>query len=228
VSVVGRRFHCNECARPRNDGDCTELRSADIYSKQRAWTTFRFGPGYPVIYDNSRFPFDAIDQYAAQWVLTYRDAAELNKIADGITAVIDRVCPCILMTHSQSGPQGLRAALRRPNLVKAYISVEPAGFAIPAGESAATLANVPILTVFGDYVGQNPGDPAVGWLNSAQNTTTLVNAAGGNASVLVLPDQGIIGNTHMMMMDNNNEQIAGLIETWIQNNVPGVKGKYKP
>jgi hypothetical protein len=65
-------------------------------------------------------------------------------------------------------------------------------------------------------------------INSAQNTAGQVNAAGGDATVFVLPDNGIIGNTHMMMMDNNNEEIADLIETWIQNHVPGVKGAYKP
>jgi pimeloyl-ACP methyl ester carboxylesterase len=200
----------------------TTLPRTDIYSKERAWTTFRFGPAYPDTYPGARFPFDAIDQYAPQWVFTYRDPEELDKIADGITALIDHIGPCILMTHSQSGPQGLRAALRRPNLVKAYVSIEPAGFAIPAGESAATLANVPILTVFGDNVELSAG--ATNWLNSAGTTAGLVNAAGGDATVYVLPDNGISGNTHMMMMDDNSEDIADLIETWIQDHVPGVKG----
>lgn len=204
----------------------TTLPATDIYSKERAWNVFRFGPTYPDTYPNSRFPFDAIDQYAPQWVFTYRDAVELDKIADGITALIDHVGPCILVTHSQSGPQGLRAALRRPNLVKAYISIEPAGFGIPAGESAATLVGVPILTVFGDNVELSA--QATGWLNGASNTAAQVNAAGGDASVVVLPDNGIIGNTHMMMMDDNNEEIADLMEAWINNHVPGVKGAYKP
>ena len=204
----------------------TTLPATDIYSKERAWNVFRFGPAYPDTYPNARFPFDAIDQYAPQWVFTYRDAVESDKIADGITALIDHLGPCILVTHSQSGPQGLRAALRRPNLVKAYISIEPAGFAIPAGESAATLVDVPILTVFGDYV--ELSGFATSWLNSASNAAQQVNAAGGDATVFVLPDNGIIGNTHMMMMDSNSEEVADLIESWIQNHVPGVKGAYKP
>ena len=29
-------------------------------------------------------------------------------------------------------------------------------------------------------------------------------------------------------MDNNNEQIANIMENWIQNNVTGAKGQYKP
>jgi hypothetical protein len=39
---------------------------------------------------------------------------------------------------------------------------------------------------------------------------------------------GIAGNTHMMMMDSNNEQIADIIEGWINEHVRGVKGRYQP
>ena len=30
-----------------------------------------------------------------------------------------------------------------------------------------------------------------------------------------LPKQGITGNTHMMFQDDNSDQIAGLIQTWL-------------
>jgi len=204
----------------------TTLPSTNIYSKQLAWTTFGFGPAYPDTYPGARFPFAAIDDYAPQWVFTYRDAVELDKITNAIISLIDRLGPCILVTHSQSGPLGLRATLARPNLVKAYVSIEPAGFDIPAGQSAATLAHTPILTVFGDNTQLSSGRNS--WRNSAQNTSVLVNNAGGDATNFVLPDHGIFGNTHMMMMDNNNEDIANIIENWISSHVVGVKGAYRP
>jgi pimeloyl-ACP methyl ester carboxylesterase len=204
----------------------SSLPSTNVYSKQNAWTTFRFGPAYPETYAGSRFPFDAIDQYAPQWVFTYRDAAESDKITAAIVALLDKLGPSILMTHSQSGPLGLRAALARPHLVKGYVSVEPAGFAIPTGQSAATLVNVPILTVFGDYLEFSAGSTS--WLNSSRSTLALVNAAGGNGTTLVLPEAGIRGNTHMMMMDDNSEQLADIIEDWISTNVSGVRGRYRP
>jgi pimeloyl-ACP methyl ester carboxylesterase len=202
------------------------LPSTNIYSKQLAWATFRFGPAYPETYANSRFPFAAIDQYAPQWVFTYRDGVESDKIVASIVALLDKLGPSILMTHSQSGPLGLRAALARPGLVKGYVGIEPAGFAIPAGQTAATLAGVPILTVFGDYL--QFSTQGTGWRTSAQATVAQVNAAGGDGTVLVLPDVGIAGNTHMMMMDSNNEQIADIVESWINEHVPGVKGRYQP
>lgn len=30
-----------------------------------------------------------------------------------------------------------------------------------------------------------------------------------------LPDAGIKGNSHMMMMDKNNDQVADLIQKWL-------------
>jgi pimeloyl-ACP methyl ester carboxylesterase len=192
----------------------TAIPNMNIYTKELAYQTFRFGPAYPTAYPGERFPLAAIDQYAPQWVLTYRDAEENAKITNAIIAAIDKVGPCIVMVHSQSGPLGLAAVLQRANLVKGFVAVEPAGFAIPATETAATLKNVPTFVVFGDNVALSA--QATGWLTSAQTTTDLVNAAGGNAKVVPLPTLGILGNSHMMMMDNNNEQIADIIESWIR------------
>jgi hypothetical protein len=33
--------------------------------------------------------------------------------------------------------------------------------------------------------------------------------------VVDLPDAGIKGNSHMMMMDKNNDQVADLIQKWL-------------
>lgn len=195
----------------------TAIPNMNIYTKQLAFQVFRFGPEYPETYPGLRFPIAAIDQYAPQWVLTYRDAEESTKITNAIVAAIDKIGPCIVLVHSQSGPLGLAAVLQRPELVKGFVGIEPAGFAIPAGQSAATLKNVPILTVFGDFL--EFSTQSSGWLTSAQTTADAVNEAGGNAHVLPLATTGIKGNSHMMMMDNNNEQIADIIEKWIKKNV---------
>jgi hypothetical protein len=46
-----------------------------------------------------------------------------------------------------------------------------------------------------------------------------VNAAGGNVQVMMLSDMGIHGNSHMLMQDMNNLQIADLILAWMDNNL---------
>jgi hypothetical protein len=42
-----------------------------------------------------------------------------------------------------------------------------------------------------------------------------VKSAGGQAEMLAPPDRGIRGNSHMIMQDKNNLQIADLILKWI-------------
>ena len=40
-------------------------------------------------------------------------------------------------------------------------------------------------------------------------------AAGGKVDTFELPKMGIKGNTHMMMMDRNSDDIARLVNDWI-------------
>jgi hypothetical protein len=40
-------------------------------------------------------------------------------------------------------------------------------------------------------------------------------AAGGKVDAVNLPEVGIKGNSHMMMMDKNNAQVADLIHKWL-------------
>ena len=50
---------------------------------------------------------------------------ELNR--DALVALLDKIGPAILLTHSQSGAFGWPVADARPNLVKALVAVEPSG-----------------------------------------------------------------------------------------------------
>ena len=47
--------------------------------------------------------------------------------SEGIIALLDKIGPAILLTHSQSGATGWPVADARPDRVKALISVEPSG-----------------------------------------------------------------------------------------------------
>ena len=46
---------------------------------------------------------------------------------DALVALLDKIGPAIVMTHSQSGAYGWPVADARPDLVKAVIAVEPSG-----------------------------------------------------------------------------------------------------
>ena len=187
------------------------------YSHERAWTQFRFGPKPVVLHPNSQFPAEAFDQYTAQLVPAWRDNAEIDRNIEGLVALLDRIGPAIVLTWSQSGLFGWRAALARPNLVKAIISCEPSMIS-PEGVSAGlkptdlkALASVPIVIQVGDY------DPP-----RLKSLKSFANSIGPNVSVLSLPDLGIYGNSHLVMIEKNNLQVADLFIQRLEKIVPGV------
>src|SRR5437868_8351863 len=70
----------------------------------------------------------AFDQFYAEQlpaVTSFPKQQELNR--DAGVALLDRIGPAILLTHSQSGAFGWPIADARPNLVKAIVAVEPSG-----------------------------------------------------------------------------------------------------
>ncbi|HEY2135588.1 MAG TPA: alpha/beta hydrolase [Xanthobacteraceae bacterium] len=70
----------------------------------------------------------AFDQFYASQMPSVADFAKQQEInRDAGIALLDRIGPAILLTHSQSGAFGWPIADARPNLVKAIVAVEPSG-----------------------------------------------------------------------------------------------------
>jgi pimeloyl-ACP methyl ester carboxylesterase len=70
----------------------------------------------------------AFDQFYASQVPSIVDFAKQQRLnRDAGIALIDRIGPAILLTHSQSGAFGWPIADARPHLVKAIVAVEPSG-----------------------------------------------------------------------------------------------------
>jgi pimeloyl-ACP methyl ester carboxylesterase len=68
------------------------------------------------------------DQFYASQVQSLASNAETESLVkDAVSALLDRIGPAIVLTHSQSGPAGWLIADARPTLVKAIIAVEPSG-----------------------------------------------------------------------------------------------------
>jgi pimeloyl-ACP methyl ester carboxylesterase len=97
------------------------------------------GPGDPVF-----------DQFFASQMPAIRDFTlmqELNR--DAILALLEKIGPAIVLTHSQSGAFGWPVADARPDLVKAILAVEPNGPPFGGVEATARakpwgLGNVPL------------------------------------------------------------------------------------
>jgi pimeloyl-ACP methyl ester carboxylesterase len=182
------------------------------------WTRFRIGadpaswspdPAKRKANPGMQFPIEAYDQFMKQnvprWVTTD------DQIVDAYIALVDKVCPCVVMVHSQSGSFGFKVAEARPDKVKALVAVEPTLGGDPA--KAGVLKNTPIVMIYGDYVKDHPR-----WSKIRQSGVDYAEGlrkAGGSIDIIDLPDTGLKGNSHMVMMDKNNAQVAELIQTWL-------------
>src|SRR5262249_1051551 len=64
-----------------------------------------------------------------------------------------------------------------------------------------------------DYVDQHPR--WVAYKKTDLAYAAAVRAGGGTVDVINLPDMGIKGNSHMLMQDKNNAEIADVIQKWM-------------
>ena len=110
-----------------------------------------------------------------------------------------------------NGQFGFKVAQARPDKVKALIAVEPAGGGDPA--KAALLKDIPTLVVYGDNIALDARWPQI--RKNGVQFAGEISKAGGKVEVLDLPERGIRGNSHMLMMDRNNLQVAALIQEWL-------------
>jgi len=124
----------------------------------------------------------------------------------------------VLLGHSQAGRYPFEAALLgRPGIL-AIVAIEPAGCnaSVYSKQQIATLARTPILIAFGDHLAA-PQPMGIKWneaYDDCKEFVAKINAAGGKASMYHPADQGIKGNSHMMMEDKNSLQIADYIMRW--------------
>ena len=165
---------------------------------------------------------------------------DMGVVADGVSAVFDRIGPGILFTHSQGGGPGWLTAIKN-NKVKAIVAFEPgSSFVFPEGELPApipsafdtvqgtavpmeqfmALTHIPILVLYGDNIPEQAVDlPAQdSWrarLTMARLWRDAVNRHGGDVRLIHLPQMGIKGNTHFPMSDLNNVQIADLVSRFL-------------
>ena len=143
-----------------------------------------------------------------------------------MAALAVRLKGAILMGHSESGFFPEQAALIDPSGIRGMISIEMPCPADLTDAQIATLAKIPTLVMFGDHLGDVQGGPA-NWAmsyDSCEKYVGRIKAAKGDAEMMYLPKMGIKGNSHMLMQDKNNLQLADLILKWIDQHVESKKG----
>ncbi len=201
------------------------------FSDEVVWPNFRLGPRPGTPFPGLQFPVEALGELSKQGVpdliLTLPTPNPTYKALSDLAGQLKRA---VLISHSQSGSFPLEAALVNPAGIEAVVMVEPGG--CPASYTdtqIGTLARIPILVVYGDHLGVVPtGMGNFSWqtaYDSCRAFVTRVNAAGGKAKMMYLPDEGVRGSSHMIMQDRNSLQIADMILKWSDENVGGKKAR---
>ncbi|WP_245531068.1 alpha/beta hydrolase [Belliella baltica] len=202
---------------------------------------FRLGTSSE-FYPNVQFPKDpkALDQFFRQ-ITPDTGPIDFEVNTEAISALFDKIGDGILVTHSHSGGQGWLTALKNSN-IKGIVSYEPgSNFLFPEGnvpdpisyvggtlralevpqEDFLRLTKIPIIIYYGDFIPtepvENPGQEQ--WraaLSMAKLWRDAVNQAGGDVTLIHLPEIGIKGNTHFPFSDLNNLEIAELMAEWLK------------
>lgn len=209
--------------------------------EQEWFDIFRLGV-WPNFFPGVQFPRsdEALDQYFRQMTPDI-GPCDIAINTEAVSALLDKVGPAILVTHSHSGGQGWVTAIKNPN-VRAIVAFEPgSGFVFPAGEvpppmaSAAgplkavgvplehfvNLTSIPIVMFYGDHIPEKPErNPGVDFwrvrLAMARLWRDAVNRRGGHVALVHLPEIGIRGNTHFPFSDLNNVEVAELMFRYLE------------
>ena len=186
-------------------------------SHESAWTIFRFGAEYPKVYDGMKFPIAAQNGLWQQMVPDWLNSMPTpNPTVPALSQLAKQLKKTILISHSQSGIYPFQTAVLSNEGISGIIAIEPA--ACPSADGDLTpFTKIPLMVLFGDYV-----DLSTRWaprLKACREFIQKTNQAGGKAELLVLPDVGIKGNSHMLMQDSNSIQIADILSSWIEQRI---------
>ena len=190
--------------------------------KKEGWELFRIGaagsydsvPAKRVAYAGTQFPVAAYDQFSKQGIPRWATNDTATQAA--YDALVQKVCPCVIVVHSQGGNFAINAALRAPDKIKAIVAVEGSGAPDPDKVDISALKNIPFLFVWGDFIDQNTSWKQ--YIVAPDKFQRALRAQGGVADRLDLPQHGIKGNSHMLMMDRNSDQVAALVQAWMDKN----------
>lgn len=147
-----------------------------------------------------------------------------------MAALANKLGGAILVAHSKSANFPSRAALQAASgcypyttasacKVKGIIQLETGCFGNLTQAQITTLSHIPILIMYGDFAN---GSPITA---SCQTMINQITSAGGDIKFAWLPQLTpgslypgspgpIYGNEHMMMLDNNNQQVAQILIDW--------------
>lgn len=199
---------------------------------QQNFTAWRFGTAYPNWFEGVQFPTaddEAWNQAMRARYQEFDTLANIHLQAEAAAALVERIGPTVALTNSAGGLRALLAAIRSDQ-IKAIVAYENVGYVFPEGagpgrpdgpfgpvtvsrEDFLKLTRIPIQLVWGDNLDKTTRFD--GSLEQARRFVELINEHGGQAELLMLPDAGLTGNTHVPFADMNNVAVADLLAQFL-------------
>jgi pimeloyl-ACP methyl ester carboxylesterase len=215
-------FNASALNQAKIESDAKALPSPMLMvTAELAWSLFRFGPSHGTAYPGTQYPIQAASVFGAQGVpfaeVTLEGGA-MQTAPRALAALLDKIGPAVVVVHSLAGPFADALVALRPGLVRAVVNIEGAQAIVPTDAQIAAYKGVPVLELFGDYLDAPvfTGRPRY---EARKLVVQRINRnEGGRATLVTLPDAGIKGNSHMMMQDRNNLQVADFILKWLAEN----------
>lgn len=182
----------------------------EMRSCQTAWIFSRLGEKFQDAYKNSQFPIEHFWEFATHNAPRWNCNATTSAIA--LKQLVEKIGNCTLIAHSQGADIAMQCLDLAPSLIKNIVLLEPAAFP----QLSHTFKNdINVLILYGDNIATGSF-----WDNISKQAKTYdsyLKKIGINSKYISLPEQGIIGNSHMLMMDKNNESILNLILKQLDN-----------
>jgi len=194
----------------------------EFTTKAACWSNFRMGPVFDedrakrVAYEGTQFPVEYYDEFCKQIVPRWRSMDDWAQQAyNDLVGRFDD--GCVIMAHSQGANFAIPAALAHPDKVKALILLEPARTPDPATTDFSRIAHIPTLILWGDFikVPELCAWTKLAYFDVYPKYFKHMKALGAPIDWIDLPDRGIRGNTHLLMMDRNSREVAQVVQDWM-------------
>jgi pimeloyl-ACP methyl ester carboxylesterase len=131
-------------------------------------------------------------------------------------ALLEKIGPAIIQTHSAGGPWGFIVANERPALTKAVVSFEgAAGPVLDQKNQPNPLPNLkgmPIMYLTSELAGRIPLGQAI--------ADSLVKSGALAEHINLAKDRGITGNAHFAMFETDRKEVFEVIRGWIESKFP--------
>ena len=218
----------------RGNWGCAETAYTPVArGDQQNFVAWRFGLTYPNWFEGVQFPKDDPEAWNQAMRARYQEfdtVANAQLESDAAAVLANRIGSTVALTNSAGGLRALLTALKSDN-IKGIVAYENVGWVYPKGEGPNVpegpfgpievpleefrkLTRLPIQVVWGDNVEKS--DVYQARLAQSRRFVEIVNKYGGQAEVLVLPDAGLEGNTHLPFADLNNVAVADLLSKFLE------------